>query len=1286
MADASTRWRFWIDVGGTFTDCVAVGPDGRWRQRKVLSSAAVKGVAVRNGERSWRDLSRAEPHGFWNGAVFRLLKSDGGTAAESNVVSSRAGELELAESLPADLTDSHRYELLAGVEAPLLAIHLELGLPLSATIPPCDVRLGTTRGTNALLTRRGARVGLVTTRGFADLWAIGYQNRPRLFDLTIVKPPALYAAVVEVDERVAADGSVLVELDESAAREALTSLRAQSIDSLAICLLHAYRNPRHELVLERVAREVGFQSISMSHAVASVIKAVPRGDTTLVNAYLNPIVRQYIDRIAGQLPGSDLKLMTSSGGLVSPNAFEGHQSVLSGPAGGVVGFAQVSGVGAPASDAPSAIGFDMGGTSTDVARFDGEFARQYEVEKAGVRIVTPMLAIETIAAGGGSICDFDGAMLTVGPQSAGADPGPACYGRDGPLTVTDINLFLGRLLPERFPFELDRPAVERRLDELSQRIAVASGKRYAREELASGFLTIANAQMAAAVRSISVAKGYDPRESVLVPFGAAGPQHACAVADQLGMTSILSHPWAGVLSAVGIGLAPVVRHHARHIGAIDSEESRVHLEKVFSDLEHETRGQLACENIPIANVKWVRRVDIRYQGTELPLTVPYGVDFAMQFAEEHQRLYGYVRSDRQLEVVTARIEAIARIDATIEAATASAVQREALPCGARPMWHRDKWIEAAVFERLRLLPGDLIRGPAIVGEELSTTLVDEGWIAEVLTAGVMKLRRAVPVAAFAENVAAPHGELATRYSGGDPIARQLCNQRFSAIAEQMGLALRNTATSVNVRERLDFSCAIFTATGDLVANAPHVPVHLGAMGETVKAVLADNPVLAAGDVIVTNDPFRGGSHLPDITVVSPVFAGDDSGPSRLRFFVANRAHHAELGGITPGSMPPHSKSLAEEGVLIRNFKLFDRHQPRYDRLELLLRGGKWPSRNVADNLADVAAQVAANRYGERAIAAWIAEQSWPRIEAGMRDIQQAAESKTRQALAKLPTGSRSFVDHLDDGSAIAVTLTLRDTTSVKPLTVDFTGTSPVVAGNLNANRAIVTSAVLYVLRCLLAEEIPLNQGVLAPVEIVLPECLLNPPANNDPERCAAVVGGNVETSQRVVDVLLGAFGVAAASQGTMNNFLFGDETFGYYETICGGSGATSFGQGADGVHTHMTNTRITDPEVLESRFPVRVREFGIRRGSGGKGKNRGGNGVVREIEFLQAVTVSLLTQRRGPYAPYGIAGGESGELGRNILIRADGTSQVLPGIVQLSVTAGERIRIETPGGGASGEW
>jgi 5-oxoprolinase (ATP-hydrolysing) len=1269
------RWQIWIDVGGTFTDCLARLPEGRILRKKVLSSGVTKGAAgAGSSVVELVDLARcADPPGFWQGAELRLLDERGECLAERRVQAFDANQGRLRLDLPLDSLPAAGapYELRTGDEAPLLAIRLLLGRPPGQPLPPVTVRLGTTRGTNALLTRRGAPTALVTTRGFADVLRIGYQNRPKLFELTIHKPPPLFAAVAEIDERVSAQGEVLEPLDLPRAREALLELRRQGVASLAICLLNAYANPGPERQLAHLAEELGFRDVSVSHRVSPLVKIVPRGDTTVVDAYLTPVLRDYVRGLAAGLgEHAELRLLTSAGGLVSLGAFTGKDSILSGPAGGVVGYSRV----AQAAGFPRAIGFDMGGTSTDVARFDGRYELEFETQKAGVRIVAPTLAIETVAAGGGSLCRFDGVKLAVGPESAGADPGPACYGRGGPLAVTDLNVILGRVPADRFPFPLDKAALERRLEETAQQIAAATGRQYTPLELAAGFLQVANANMASAIRSVSVAKGYDPRDYVLVAFGGAAGQHACAVAAELGMGQILVHPDAGMLSAYGMGLADVVRHRAAGVYSPYEAVLLPKLEAIFADLAGAVLAEVLAEGVPAERIELRPSLDLRYQGHDAALNVaaPADGDYAAAFAAEHRRLYGYVHA-KSLEVMAARIEATGRSAQTAPRSGPAETQQPArssahsLACFAGPV------VKAPVYVRADLNAGDTIVGPAIVCEPTSTTVIDPGWQAQVYLEGELVVERAA--AANAEHE--PGRNVWHDSTTCDPVRLEIFNNHFAAIAEQMGSTLRNTASSVNVKERLDFSCAIFTASGDLVVNAPHIPVHLGAMGETVRSILADNPQMFPGDVFVTNDPYRGGSHLPDVTVVTPLF---DPAAGKLLFFTASRAHHAEIGGSTPGSMPPFSRNLAEEGVLIRNFRLVAAGQPRFEELGELLRSGPYPSRAVADNLADIAAQVAANHQGARDLTSLVERYSLPTVLAYMAHIQAAAEVKLRAALKRLSPGVRRFTDHLDDGTPIAVSIDVQGDQA----TIDFTGTGPVLAGNLNANRAIVTAAVLYVLRCLIDEDIPLNQGVLAPVKLVLPECLLHPPAGESAAESPAIVGGNVETSQRVVDVLLGALGLAAASQGTMNNLLFGDATFGYYETICGGSGATSQGPGADAVHTHMTNTRLTDPEMLERRYPIRLRRFEIRRGSGGVGQHRGGDGIVRELEFLRPLTVSVLSQRRGPYAPYGSAGGGPGELGRNTLVRSDGSVEQLPALAQIQVSPGDVLIVETPGGGGWG--
>ncbi len=1293
---SQNTWEFWIDVGGTFTDCFGRKPDGELLRAKVLSSGVVKG---RCGPGSTRERIVA-PAKLFVGYDFRLLDDRGQVVAEAKIATiNNASPTDVAFTLDPPLaidpTAGQAYELTAVEPAPILAIRTLLGLARHDVIPPISLRLGTTRGTNALLTRRGARTAFVTTRGFADVLRIGYQNRPRLFDLRVIKPAPLFESVVEIEERVAVDGAVLHEPDEAAIRRDLQKLHATGVVSLAVCLLHGDRHPRHEQVVGRIAAEVGFTEVSLSHAVAPLVKIVSRGDTTVVDAYLNPVLRSYVESLRRALPQSEIRIMTSAGGLVAAEKFVGKDSILSGPAGGVVGMARA----AQAAGFARAIGFDMGGTSTDVARFDGRFEMEYETEKAGVRVVAPMTSVHTVAAGGGSICSFDGVKLTVGPDSGGADPGPACYGRGGPLCVTDLNFRLGKILPERFPFALDAAAVERRLAELIEQIAAATGKRFEPVELCDGFLRVANANMTKAIQAVSVAKGYDPRDYVLVGFGGAAGQHACAVARELGMRQVLSHPDAGLLSAYGIGLADVVRHSAAGVYQPLTDELLEKLGDDFNRLSDEVRREVQSEGIEAERIDVRRLIDLRYQGLDAYLTIdveewsagepndgrarllpsrelpeetarrePRPPDFtaalSARYEAEHQRLFGYRRPGKGIEVVAVRVEATGRTRDLDEPAQAI-VPREPSPARTVAACFDGAQRETAIFERRELRPGDRLVGPAIVCEDSATTIVDPGWTAEMLARGELLLTDAV-------------GRTAEKIGTEcDPVLLEIFNNQFAAIAEQMGITLRNTSSSVNVKERLDFSCALFTATGDLVVNAPHIPVHLGAMGETVRAVIADNPTLRPGDVVVTNDPYRGGSHLPDVTVVTPVH--DDAGS--LLFFTASRAHHAEIGGIRPGSMPPFSKNLAEEGVLIRNFLLVDGGESRVDHLQSLLCSGKYPSRNPADNLADIAAQTAANRQGARDLLRLVERYSWPVVAAYMQHIRDAAERKTRAALARIPDGRYEFTDHLDDGTPITAAITIVHDSA----TIDFTGTGPVSPGNLNANRAIVTAAVMYCLRCLLDEEIPLNQGVLAPITLIVPPGLLNPPADERAEDCPAIVGGNVETSQRTVDVLLGALGLAAASQGTMNNTLFGDEAFGYYETVCGGNGATAAGPGADAVHTHMTNTRLTDPEVIEQRYPVRVREFSIRRGSGGKGLHKGGDGIVRRLEFLRPLDVSLVTQRRGPYAPFGLNGGEEGALGVNTLQKADGTHLPLAGRVQFRAETGDVLIVQTPGGGGWGK-
>ncbi len=1309
-------WEFWVDVGGTFTDCLGRCPDGQLVRHKTLSSGTTKGrCSIGSSTHEIHDTQRrGDPDDFYAGWRLRLLDEQGHVAASSDVEQfhSQGGSLRLAAPLPAPPTSGQRYELQAPWEAPIVAVRYLLRLPATDSLPDLTLRLGTTRGTNALLTRQGATTGLVTTEGFADVLAIGYQTRPELFQLAVRKPAPLYAAVTTVGERIAADGTVIRSLNKEDAARGLRAMHERGIESIAVVLVNSYANDVHERQILSICRAIGFSEISISSSVAPLIQIVPRGETTVVNAYLNPVLRTYLKRIASELPPSSLRrfrVMTSAGGLVVADAFQGKDSILSGPAGGVVGFAQA----ARATGFRRAIGFDMGGTSTDVSRFDGHYQYEFETEKAGVHVVAPMLAVETVAAGGGSICDFDGVKLTVGPPSAGAEPGPACYGRGGPLTVTDLNLLAGRLLGERFPFPLDRDAAIARRQELLTRVNASLDADAAIDEnrLTLGLLRIANANMAQAIRQVSVAQGYDVREYPLVAFGGAAAQHACAVARDLAMRHVLVPTDAGILSAQGIGHAPLARHAAEGLYRPLDSQNLLQAITIRDALVDRLQRQLVDDGgqHPFI-VRW--HLDLRYAGTDMPLTVATGrsqllaspkgdratsdggvARWRRAFLREHRRRFGYIHPRRPLEIVAVRVE-VSEPPSPTHRSRRTASRRRPTAQFSTQMLTPSGPVAASCFDRERLAPGDVVVGPAIISEAHAVTTVDPAWTAEVLSGQELLIAdtqrsdnrpsaRCQPAGTSAGDTRLPTADRSPdrpRPERADPVQLEVFYRHFQSIASQMGSTLRNTASSVNVKQRLDFSCALFTKSGDLVANAPHVPVHLGAMSRTAKALLTDHPNLQSGDVLITNDPYRGGSHLPDVTVMTPIF--DPSG-SQLRFLVANRAHHAEIGGITPGSMPPMSRRLAEEGILIRSFRVVRAGKPDLDRLQTILAQPPYPSRAVNTNLADVRAQIAANQQGVNDLEALIHRYGWPTVEAYMEFIQQAAEQKMRHALQRIPSGRYQFADSMDDGSPIAVSIDIGNGTA----TVDFHGSAGVHPGNLNANPAIVTAAVVYVMRCLIAEPIPLNDGLLRPLKLIIPPGILDPPGHRDPARCPATVGGNVETSQRIVDVLLGALQLAAASQGTMNNLLFGDDSLGYYETICGGAGATADGPGADAVHTHMTNTRLTDVEVLERQYPVRLLEFSIRSDSAGQGEQRGGEGVRRELLFLRPLQVSILSQRRGPYPPYGLHGGSPGGLGRNRLRRAGTTSNEqmsLPCCCQFEALPGDRLIIETPGGGGYG--
>ncbi len=1299
LAISDRIWQFYIDVGGTFTDCLARGPDERLHFLKVLSSGAVKGRAARgSGAASIVEPRlRGMPAQFYRGFSLVLLDKSGAPLESSRVAGydSAAGRFTLEKALRGVVGPGVNFELRSGEPPPLLAIRSIMGLRLDEPVGKVRIFLGTTAGTNALLERKGAAAAFVTTRGFADVLRIGTQQRPELFRLHIKKPEMLYRTVVELDERVDAHGRVLLPLSEEAVESALQPLPKRGITSLAICLLNAIWHPAHEEMVAAVARRLGFRHISVSHRLTATIKFLERGDTSMVDAYLSPVIRAYAQGLLAALPAAELKLMTSAGGLVEAQRFSGKDSILSGPAGGVVGFARA----AQQAGFGRAIGFDMGGTSTDVSRFDGEYEYQFATEKAGVRIVAPMLAIETVAAGGGSICRYNQQRLLVGPQSAGADPGPACYGRGGPLTITDINLFHGKIDERHFPFRLDKRAVRSRLNAIRREILRAEGRRMSLAEIADGFTRVANLKMAAAIKRISAAKGYDPADYVLVAFGGAAAQHAGAIARQLGIGKILLHPLGGILSAFGMANADVRRFADRSVLKPLNAETLRALEGTFRTLEARLLAEVRDEGIPPDRIAPpLRYFELRYRGEESTLLVqqepagPTGLTpqppetaLAAEFARRHQMHYGYAHQSRPIEVAAIRVEVRGAAEKLVWHPQSPAGKSPARPRrrdGKHPHPVPERFIttyfdaephRTAVFSRKTLPAGVRLTGPAIICEDYSTIVLDPGWSAEVCRDGNLLLRDGAELSTPARRTMRSRRLPAER----DPVRLELFNNHFTHIATQMGLTLQKTALSTNVKERLDYSCAILDADGELVVNAPHIPVHLGAMSESVKGLLREVTDLQPGDVYLSNDPGLGGSHLPDLTVMTPVF---DPRGQALRFFAASRAHHAEIGGVRPGSAYPFAQNLAEEGVVLRNLRIVRGGQFQESALRAALTGGPYPSRAPEENIADIRAAIAANQAGSRQLLRLIDVHTWQVVRQYMRYIREAAAEKVIAALQKIGEGRYHFSDALDDGAPVKVSLEIRR----NRLRIDFSGSAPVNPNSLNATPAVVQAAVMYCLRCLIDEDIPLNAGLMAPVELVVPEGMLNPPTQGDPARRAAVFGGNVEISQRLVDVIFGALGVVAAGQGTMNNVVFGNPKFGYYETICGGSGAGPGFPGASAVQVHMTNTRLTDVEILERRYPVRIRQFRIRRGSGGRGQWCGGDGVIREIEFLAPVEVSLLTQRR-ERPPFGLAGGMPGAPGENWLHRkGKRRPQPLGPLAQLQVQPGDRIVILTPGGGGYG--
>ena len=1246
-AQHNDRWDFWIDRGGTFTDVIGRRPDGSLVAHKLLSDnpeaygdAAVQGI---------RDLLGVKPD----------------------------------EPIPPSLIGR--------------------------------VKMGTTVATNALLERKGERTFLVTTKGFRDALKIGYQARPKIFARHIIKPEMLYERVVEVDERVHADGTVESEPDLAALRRELSAARADGIEGIAIVFMHAYRYPEHEQRVAALAREIGFPQVSVSHEISPLIKLVGRGDTTVVDAYLSPILRQYVGQVARDLSAKGvsasiaakgdaatpapaaqseevrergdiprLMFMMSSGGLTAAELFQGKDAILSGPAAGVVGMAESG----REAGFTHLIGFDMGGTSTDVSHFDGEYERAFETEVAGVRMRAPMMLIHTVAAGGGSILHFDGARFRVGPDSAGANPGPKCYRRGGPLAVTDANVMVGKLIPDFFPrifgaqqnLPLDADAVRAAFAQLAREI----GDGRSAEDVADGFIRIAVENMANAIKKISLQRGYDVTRYALNCFGGAGGQHACLVADALGMTKVLIHPFSSLLSAYGMGLADIRATRQQAVEETFGDAVLASIATVAGRLGEDARSEVIGQGVAPEAVTVHARAHIRYAGTDMALVVPaYSVapgeprssgsrppaasamtlaKMKSAFEAAHKSRFGFIDESKEMVVEAVSVEAIGGGAKFTEPVFPTTGESLASPTRRTKFYSRCQWHEATVYTRAQLSPGQAVDGPAIVVEPHQTIVVEDGWRASITAKNHLVLERAVALR-----------RQSAIGTDADPVMLEVFNNLFMSIAEQMGVSLQNTAYSVNIKERLDFSCAVFDADGTLVANAPHMPVHLGSMDRAVETIIRENKGrIAPGDVYAINAPYNGGTHLPDITVCTPVF---DEASRDVLFWVASRGHHADVGGISPGSMSPNAITIEEEGVYIDNFKLVDRGRFREQALYDLLTGAKYPARNPLQNVNDMKAQIAANEKGVQELRKTVAHFTLPVVRAYMQHVQDNAAESVRRVIDRIHDAS--FEYEMDQGTWIKVRISVDK--EKREATVDFTGTSPQQNTNFNAPEPVTRAAVLYVFRVMVDDDIPMNAGCLRPINIIIPKKSIL-----SPEYPAAVVAGNVETSQAVTDCLFGALGSLAAAQGTMNNLNFGNAKYQYYETICSGSPAGPGFPGTDAVHTHMTNTRLTDPEVLEFRYPVLLEDFHIRTGSGGRGEWNAGDGVRRTIRFLEKMDCTILSGHRR-VRPFGLAGGEAGQIGQNSVRRNDGRIDALEGADATVIDAGEAVIIQTPTAGGYGK-
>lgn len=1241
----------YVDTGGTFTDCICKCPGGEYKRLKVLSNSSLRGKITRviSGTEFEISTSWAFDDKLLTGFLFRIIPASY-TKIKIKVYNSKSSRITIDHSLPSLPGAGQSFEITSGEEAPVLGARLLTKTPLDGVFPPMDLKLGSTKGTNALLEHKGGRTLFITTKGFADLLEIGNQSRPDIFALNVQKRSMLYSEVIEVDERIDAKGKVLLKPDLEKVRAQLNDISIETFDSVAVCLMNSYQNPAHELSIYTELISAGVPFISLSHKISPLIKVQNRADTTVVNAYLSPVINEYVNNIKKHTSGSRFYMMTSAGGLVDANHFLPKDSLLSGPAGGVSGALAIG----REIDCNKLITFDMGGTSTDVSRIEGSFDYRYDLEVGDARINSPAIAIETVAAGGGSVCGFDGYKLYVGPESAGAYPGPACYGAGGPLTLTDVNLLLGRLDPSRFGIPVYPSHAEKSLEKLLNEIEHKSGKKRDADKILYGFIDIANELMAGAIRKISHALGYNPSDYTLVAFGGAGGLHACDIADMLQIKKILLPRDAGLLSAYGIGHAAIERFAVKQV-LLPLDEASGKIESFFTECTKEAVKLLQLEGFSDDEITIHRQLAfMRYTGQDSCLEVNFENTQGLvhNFENTYRNTYGHSVSNRKIEIESVRV--IARVEKESKIKDKEAIKTYI----ADPEYLTDNGNK--VFSLNKLKAGAAFEGSAILLDNYASTYIKKGWQLEIDSSGTSVITRT-------------KSKDLKKVQKTRETELELFTNRFMSIAENMGALLQRTAMSVNIKERLDFSCALLDAQGRLVANAPHIPVHLGGLGSCVRSLI-DKINFEEGDTIVTNHPNYGGSHLPDVTLVTPVFYKGE----RIAF-VVNRAHHSEIGGISPGSMPPAASGLHEEGVVISPFHLVKGGYADWEGIRKILTGYPYPTRALEENIADLNAALAANTNGKNAFLSLIKQHGRQKVTDYLDRLREYAGMKMRDTLKKFKNGEYRAKESLDDGSIICVSVYLENGSC----TIDFSGSADVNNSNMNATEAIVRSVTIYVLRLLLNESIPLNDGLMEHVKLILPHGMLNPVFHDDPARCPAIVGGNVEISQRLTDTLLKAFNVVAASQGTMNNLIFGNKDFGYYETICGGCGAGEDFNGADAVHHHMTNTRITDAEIIEHRYPVRLEEFSVRKSSGGKGKNKGGNGVIRHITFLEAVNLSVLTQRRKS-GPYGINGGLEGKPGSQEITRKNGEIITLGSVHNIDLKAGDSLVMKTPGGGGYG--